>query len=103
MKLSREGIIQVGSALLGSGVTLAGGYWIYIKQAADHESFWSPLGYLSCLLTVAGVIVCIWGLFGPAPPETPLMAQEQSSGERSTNYQAGRDIRITEDGDINDD
>ena len=85
--------IQVGSALAGVGATFAAGYWIYTKQTKGTE-FWSLAGDLSLSLLSFGVILMVIGLILPTQ-SSGTRSQSQHGGRASINYQAGRDLNLT--------
>jgi hypothetical protein len=96
--LSSGRLLSVGGSLFGAGVVIAVGWLVYVDQ--DHISFWSWLGILGVVIGRLGLIILVAGWVIPDKNEgeiTPLVKQVQRGGNLSTNYQAGRDIKIDKD------
>jgi hypothetical protein len=83
--------IGVGAAVLSVGALFVI-TWIV---SSGHQSFWSWEGTLGTVLSGVGILMMATGFF--LPDETSAPKLEQHGGANSTNYQAGRDIRLRED------
>lgn len=89
---SNEKMMQLGGALAGLGGTVVVGYWIYTLEAKTGQAFWAWPGIAGVAITGIGLVALLMGFFrrdDSAPP-----TQHQVSGKNSSNYQAGRDMRI---------
>ena len=84
--------LQVGGALFAAGCTLSVAYLIYVLEADEDKTFWSLPGWLGLTVTGIGLIMLLGGFFARSDGATPT--QHQSAGNRSRNYQAGRDISM---------
>jgi hypothetical protein len=82
--------IAAGAAILGVGALLSISWLVYVSQS--HSSYWSWEGVLGLVLSGLGAFMLILGFFMPENDAAPKMEQHGDRG--STNYQAGRDIRL---------
>ncbi|MDG6101172.1 hypothetical protein Daura_00425 [Dactylosporangium aurantiacum] len=99
MTTKRDRLMPLGTTLASLGGSLAVGFLIYTLQDSSR-TFWRWPGFLGIAILIIAIIVLIAGFLAPAdksgPAETaPQTNQKQVGGDRSTNYQAGRDIKIT--------
>ena len=89
-------LTEVGSAILGTGVAIAVGYWLVLFQGGNTKSFWSLPAFAGIAIGVIGLMTLFVGLFAPSGE---VSKQVLRSGRNSKNYQAGRDIRVDSDED----
>jgi hypothetical protein len=72
---------------------IAAGAIVAIWQAKPHGGFWQVPGWLAVAALGVGVLLMLVGVLKHDTPEAP--GQTQISGDQSANYQAGRDIRVS--------
>lgn len=89
-----EKLVGAGGVVIGLGGGLGVAYYIYSLESA--QSFWAWPGTVSIVTTGLGLLLLVLGLL---QRETRAEGLKQSGGDRSTNYQAGRDMTVGQDGD----
>jgi hypothetical protein len=92
-RTSPDRLVAAGGAIAGMGGSAVVGYFIYVESGANRN-FWTLPGIVSVVVVVVGLVLLLAGLMAPAGREPPR--QMQTAGDRSTNLQARRDVRIGE-------
>lgn len=87
-------LVAAGGIVVGLSGGLGVAYYIYSLESV--QPFWSWPGTASVIATGIGLLLLVLGLL---KRETRVEGLEQSGGDRSTNYQAGRDMTIGRNGD----
>ena len=90
-------LVQVGGIIAGLGGALAIGFFLLVRESGGE--FWTWPGWLGVGATTVGLLVVAVGLVHRDPSDGSLAAQSQSGGNRSKNYQAGRDVNIENKGE----
>ena len=92
-------LLQVGGIFAGLGGALAVGFFLFVLEAGGE--FWKWPGWLGVLAAAGGFLLVGTALVLRDPSVGAIAPQRQSGGNRSRNYQAGRDVNIGTNG--NDD
>jgi hypothetical protein len=82
--------LAVGAAVLGVGAILAVSWLVYAQQS--RTGFWSWEGSAGVVIAGVGLIMLIVGFVMPGNEDAVRLVQH--AGNRSRNFQAGRDINI---------
>ena len=85
-------IVQAGGTVAGLGGALGTGFLIHTLQVSGD--FWTWPGWLAVVGTAVGLLIVGLGVKLHEPEQGPKLSQQQSGGEGSRNFQAGRDIRL---------
>jgi hypothetical protein len=88
--------LAIGSAVLGVGALLAVSWLIYAVQS--KTSFWSWPGITGVAIAGGGFVALVVGFVMPKDEEQVPVQQNLRAGPHTTNYQAGRDIKLGGDG-----
>ena len=86
--------MQLGATLSGLGGAATIAYWIFTLQSPYADSFWSTPGYASLAVLTLGLVLVGAAVVAPNYKHGEPKGQTIKSGMNSTNYQAGRDIRV---------
>lgn len=85
-------LLQVGGIVAGLGGPLAIGFLLFVLEVGGE--FWTWPGWLGVLITAGGLLLVGMGLVLRDPSDGAIAPQHQRGGNRSRNYQAGRDVNI---------
>ena len=89
-------IIAIGSVFVGLGAAIGVPYYIYSLEF--EQTFWSWPGVVAVINTGIGLLLLGLGCFGR---KDDALGQQQSGGDGSNNYQAGRNLTIERARDAN--
>lgn len=93
-RFSGERLLAVGALIAGLGGSAAIAYYVYVQEEVGRK-FWTAFGIAAVVALVVGLVLAVIGLLRQDSGAFP--SQEQSSGDHSTNLQAGGDIRLRHD------
>lgn len=85
-------IVQGGGVLAGLGGALGTGFFLHVLQVGGD--FWTWPGWLALVVTAVGLVVLGLGIMLRDPAQDSNVVQEQLGGDKTRNYQAGRDINL---------
>lgn len=93
--MAHKGVVKaVGGFLAGGGASLAVGYLLYVLEFGG--SFWRWPGWIATALCIVGLVLSIFAREQESGGGEAKVRQKQVGGHGSTNFQAGRDLRMSE-------